>query len=181
MDICIMPRWAGTSSDDWYPWLRGELTGHTIHVASLRPSPGAPSIAACVRELHALYAELDLSRTLLIGHSVGCQAHLHALASLPADAVAPALLCVAGWWWVDEPWETLRPWMDAPAGDQVRRHVAQVSVLLSDNDPFTSDHEANRVAWQDRLGAEVSIIAGAKHFNGAQERAVLDAVRTSLA
>ena len=177
-----MPRWAGAAADDWYPWLRHELTEHTVHVASLRPTANAPAIRECVTELHERYAQLDLSKTVLVGHSVGCLAQLHALASLGADVQIPRLLCVAGWWWVDEPWDTLRPWMDASLDTaQVQRRVAQVQVLLSDNDPFTSDHAKNGEAWRARLGAKVKTVAGAKHFNGTEEQDVLDAVRRYLA
>ena len=46
-------------------------------------------------------------------------------------------------------------------------------MLLSDNDPYTGDYVANRVAWETRPGAEVRLAPGAHHFNGAEEPAVL--------
>jgi len=50
-------------------------------------------------------------------------------------------------------------------------------VLLSDNDPFTADSAANAALWRARLHAQVRLVPGARHFNGAQEPAVYDALR----
>jgi len=100
-----------------------------------------------------------------------------------AESVArvPGLLCVAGWWDVDEPWGTLRPWIDQqPDTELVRAALEKIIVLLSDNDPFTSDWRDNERQWRERLGAEVRVVPGAKHFNGAQEPAVRDALLALL-
>jgi hypothetical protein len=50
-------------------------------------------------------------------------------------------------------------------------------VLLSDDDPFTSDWRRNRDEWVERLDADVRVHPGAKHFNAAREPAVLAAIR----
>ena len=51
-------------------------------------------------------------------------------------------------------------------------------MLLSDDDPFTSDHIANAALWRNRLGAEVVLISGAKHFNVGEAPDVLETLRT---
>src|SRR5690349_694509 len=112
--VLLVPRWSGTAESDFYPWLARELAsrapGVKLEVAPLRPEPDRPEIEACIDALGSLRP----ARTVLIGHSVGCQVLLRALARLPDDARAPALLCVAGWWTVDRPWDTLRPWIETP-------------------------------------------------------------------
>jgi hypothetical protein len=181
VNVHIMPRWAGGAEDDWYPWLRDSLPDHAVSVAPLRPSPEAPTIEACVEELARGLANRDLSSTVLVGHSVGCQAQLRYLASLGEPATVAGLLCVAGWWSVDEPWDTIRPWIETPLDRQaVRRAAPRIRVVLSDNDPFTSDHAGNAATWRERLGAEVTVVPAAKHFNGAGEPAVLAALRELL-
>lgn len=173
--ILLVPRWSGTAASDFYPWLARELAPRLrLEVAPLRPEPGAPQIEACLEEL----AGLDPARTLLVGHSVGCQVLMRALARVPDGGRAPALLCVAGWWTVDRPWDTLRPWITTPF-DHARTAARcdRIEVLLSDDDPFTSDAEETRRRFIAALGAEVEVVPGRKHFNAAEEPAVLAAIR----
>jgi predicted alpha/beta hydrolase family esterase len=144
-------------------------------VAPLRPDPDRPEIEACLEELAGLRPE----RTLLVGHSVGCQVLVRALARLrePEAARAPALLCVAGWWTVDRPWDTLRPWIEVPFDHgRTAARCAHIEVLLSDDDPFTHDVEATRRRFVEALGAEVRVAPGRRHFNAPEEPAVLAAV-----
>lgn len=167
--ILVVPRWSGTQESDWYPWLRGHVE---IEVSPLRPTPDAPEIEPSVAELRSRLQEPR--ETLFVGHSVGCQVVLRTLAALgrPADGV----LLVAGWWTVDEPWDSIRPWIDTPV--ETERIIAdRMRVLLSDNDPFTADYETTRRLFERRVGATVEIHPGAKHFNGAEEPAVLEAIR----
>jgi hypothetical protein len=115
-----------------------------------------------------------LAETVLVGHSVGCQAVLHFRAGLPDSTRVRGTLCVAGWWRVDEPWESIRPWIEnTPDPRSVRASCGQLRVLLSDDDPFTADAEANERLWRERLGAAVEVVPGAGHFNRTEEPRVL--------
>jgi uncharacterized protein len=196
--LCIVPRWGGTQESEWYPWLRAqdevlgrfdEIVGPEIAV------PGTPTIdawmasltAACGTGRDPASAE-NLARTWFVGHSVGCQAVLRYLASVPAGVRTAGCVLVAGWWTVDEPWESLQPWLyppgptGVPAGvpalglDHVRAASRRFLVLISDNDPFTADWQATKAAWQERLGATVRVIPGAKHFNATEAPVVVDAL-----
>jgi hypothetical protein len=186
--LLIIPRWAGGPESDFYPWLGRVLADRAPppfeEVRALRmPDPGAPVIDAWVSVVReALGDDPDLAaETVLLGHSVGCQAVLRALAGLPAGRHVAGALLVAGWFWVDKPWETLRPWMDTPVDlAAVRAACPRTVVLLSDDDPFTADAAANGRAWEERLGAEVRLVPGAKHFNAAEEPAVLEALLERL-
>lgn len=53
-------------------------------------------------------------------------------------------------------------------------------VLLSDDDPFTTDWAGNAALWRERLAAEVILARGGRHFNNVQEPAVLAALLRSL-
>ena len=141
------------------------------------PNPGEPTIPAWVGEVEQVLGSdpEEIAQTIIVGHSVGCQAVLRALAGLPEGVHVGGVLCVAGWFWTDAPWDSLMPWIETPF-DLARSRAAagqQIVVMMSDNDRHTSDWQANRVAWQDRLGASVVIVPGANHFNGEQYPVIL--------
>ena len=181
--ICIIPRWSANPDDDWYPWLARSLDGHQVSVASLRPHPGAPEIAACVAEVsQQLGSEWHaLASTWLVGHSVGCQVALRFLESLPEGFRVAGLLCVAGWWTAEDPSLAMRPWVLTPLDlPRVRRAAPSVSVLLSHGDPFSPDQEGNAALWKERLGARVIFVPEAGHFRRTREPAVLDALADAM-
>ena len=179
--ILLVPRWSGTAASDWYPWISRELAarapGVRLEVAPLLPVPDVPEIAPCVEACLEALAGVEAGRTVLVGHSVGCQVAMRALARLPDDVRVPALLCVAGWWTVDQPWETLRPWIDTPF-DHARAaaRCARAEVLLSDDDPFTSDFAEAGRRFESALNAQIKISSGRRHFNEAEEPDVLAAL-----
>jgi uncharacterized protein len=181
--LTVVPRWAGNPDSDFYPWLTAKLREPPAPFASVRalamPEPQRPTPAAWVSTLAEALGPTPAPGTVLLGHSVGCQALLRYLATLPPGSTVDGVLLVAGWWEVDAPWETLRPWLDTP-GDlaRIRAAAGRIVVLLSDNDPFTSDFARNRRLWEERLRAEVVLAPGARHFNAAQEPAVLDTLRS---
>ena len=177
--LCIIPRWGGGPDHDFYPWLRRELAadGRFAEVLSPdMPNPGEPSVTAWpARVAEVMGPDPDArARTVLLGHSVGCQAVLRYLAALPAGARVAGALLVAAWFSLDRSWPPIRPWIDTPIDlDAVRAACPNIVVLLSDGDPFTADYVANGAAWEARLGAEVRLVPGAKHFNAPEEPAVL--------
>jgi predicted alpha/beta hydrolase family esterase len=185
--LCIVPRWSGTAQSDFYPWLLAQPAVRARFGEILLPEiaqPGEPTIAAWVESLQQVTAGPggpgqpgDLGRTYFLGHSVGCQAVLRFLERSSGNTPAAGVLCVAGWWNVDRPWDSIRPWIQTAMDvARVRATARRFHVLLSDNDPFTADWRENERAWRERLGAEVRCVPGAKHFNAAEEPAVLDAL-----
>jgi len=180
--LVVVPRWSGKPDSDFYPWLTRTLADEPrfaeVVVCDL-PEPGTPRLSTWPPGVRAALGEDRelLARTLVLGHSVGCQAALHALAGLPEGARVAGMLAVAGWWTVDKPWPTILPWQDNLANFAcVRAAVPKLSVLLSDNDPFTADFAGNAALWRERLAAEVTFAPGGRHFNGSQEPAVLHAL-----
>lgn len=165
--VVVMPRWSGTPESDWYPWLRAELAGWHGEVTVLDlPERDAPRIEPCIEAIASAVSDDAMPGTLLIGHSVGCQAMVRFLATRTEGIRAAGLLCVAGWWAVDAPWPSIVPWIETPVdADAARAAAGPVTVLLGGGDPFTSDQKANGARWRARLGAEVIHVAGAKHFN----------------
>ncbi len=183
--LLIVPRWAGRPESDYYPWLLSELgSAHAGLFAQARvldlPRPELPDVVAWPAAIAAaLRSDPDgLSKTYVLAHSVGCQALLRALAQLPEGAKLGGALCVAGWWEIDQPWDSIRPWLaPVPELARARAALAKLLVLLSDNDPFTADHVKNRKQWEERLGATVRLVPGGRHFNAAQEPEVVVELR----
>jgi hypothetical protein len=176
--LVIVPRWSGDAHSDWYPWLRDELFGRfsdlfaTIEIVQPDPQQ-APEIERSVAALcHALDA--DDTPTWLIGHSVGTQIVMRALAQCPVDYQAAGALLVAPWFSIDEPWDSIRPWTETPIDTmRTRTAIGRTVALVSDNDPFTSDFASTRSALEWRLGADVRIVAQGAHFNAPAEPIVL--------
>src|SRR5262249_40914189 len=150
--LLIVPRWAGYADSDFYPWLTVQICADVprrfddVRALDL-PEPQTPTVDGWVSGVRAALGEDPalLKRTVVLGHSVGCQAALRALAVLPPDLSIVGLLGLASWWTVDQPWDALRPWLDTPFDlARARAAAGRVRVLLSDNDPFTADHEVTR-------------------------------------
>lgn len=184
--IVLTPRWSGNHESDFYPWLRGELAARASSVAIQTValhSPDAPDVALTSAAVQAALDEVEnRSNTIAMGHSVGCQAVLRALAAGPSSSPVAATLLVAGWWHVDEPWPDIEPWIHEPFDiENAKAHAGRIVVLVSDDDPFTSDTLGTARTFAERLDAEIRLVPGAKHFNAEKEPAVLQALLDLLA
>ncbi len=186
--LVVVHRWGARPDDAFYPWLRRELERQRpraydeVRVPAF-PSPNAPTIGEWVATLGDVVGRPTkaLERTTLAGHSVGCQAILRWLATLPAGAHVSRALLVAPWWSVDAPWPAIRPWIDSPF-DVARARSAALSIdaLFGTGDPFVADQEASAALFRERLAARTAIVEGAGHFDGEREPAVLDALLDGL-
>lgn len=182
--LVIVPRWAGKSDSDFYPWLlatlKAEHPGRFEQVQALDlPRPELPEVAVWPAAIAAALGTDPevLARTYVLAHSVGCQALVRCLSELPAGAHVAGVLAVAGWWELDNPWDSIRPWLAPVAGlARARAAAKKWLVLLSDNDPFTSGWQRNQQLWQERLGAQCRLAPGGRHFNAPAEPEVLTAL-----
>ena len=180
--VVVVPRWGGAPADDWYPWAAAELEADGVSFEALDlPDPSQPGIDAWIAGVAAGLSEGVPVETVLVGHSVGCRAALGAVEQLPDGARLRGLLLVAAWWDVDDPWPSILPWQALEHdATRIRAAAGRPHVLLSDDDPFTSDWRRNSDEWVERLEADVRVCAGAKHFNAVQEPTVLAAIRELL-
>ncbi|TGE05459.1 alpha/beta fold hydrolase [Hymenobacter fodinae] len=191
-EVFIVPRWAGAPHSDWYPWLSEQLQavaaedGLNYHVHALdMPAWDLPVIERAVDYLIEVLPPAKLGpHVFLVGHSVGCLAILHYLARVaeqhPEASQIGGVLCVAGWFSVDSPWQDILNWMHAPINFEAARRLIpedKLTVLLSDDDPYTSGYQDNERLWVERLRSQVSILAGRQHFSSQLDFDVRDAVR----
>ena len=116
--LIVIPRWSGWPESDWYPWLERTLRAEPESlfdeiVIGDMPQPNLPIIEDWVGETLRLMgddAEI-LAKTVMIGHSVGCQAILRSLARLSPGMAVHGSIFVAGWFDVDSPWPAIEPWV----------------------------------------------------------------------
>jgi predicted alpha/beta hydrolase family esterase len=177
--VAIVHRWGGSPGADWYPWLRDELRAlepppfDEIAIPAM-PDPDRPDPKTWVPALAEWlgHDRAELAETILVGHSVGCQTIVRTLALLSQGQEVEGVLLVAPWFWLDEDErdETSALWEETGFDEgAARRAAGRVVALLSDDDPFTSDWEANARACEKRLGAETVVEPGRGHFSETRE------------
>ncbi len=179
--IYLVPRWAGNIHSDWYDWLALEISQeYQLEIIRLEmPDWNEPDIEKSLNYLIENIPEID-ANTYFIGHSVGCQAILRFInqkSIQDKNLSVGGFLFVAGWFTVDKPWISLKPWMDMSDinTDLISTVAHYKQVIISDNDPFTSDYKGNKQSWEDKLAANVTIIPKDQHFNRLMDADILKA------
>lgn len=172
--IYIFPRYSGDENSDWYQKAKQELMlkDKDVLVFPLTlPNWDKPDISEFTSfiEQEIPQDKID-SNTFFVGHSVGCRAallYLNEVQKKNEHLKIGGLMCVAGWWSVDNPWPQLEQWINTSVDcnkiQQICNH--NIITLISDNDPYTSDTFFNKKLWEEKLNAKVLIVPGAKHFN----------------
>lgn len=94
------------------------------------------------------------SDDVVIAHSVGNQVLLRWLAQRQGDPLSIQLISVAGWFTLDEGkvWPAIVPFLhDA---NWKTESLSSVHLLISDNDPFTSNWKGNIAHYNKVFGPE---------------------------
>ena len=179
--VVIVHAYGGSPKKFWSPTLRDHFDTDVVVVPHM-PGGTAPVVGEWLSCLQTTVqrAAQDGVNLYLVGHSLGCDAILRMLAEPEAAATLRGLrgvLCIAGWLWIDEPWLEMEPWCAHPDLAAARRTLemlgARLTLLVSDNDRFTRDHERNRHEWCCGLGARTVLCPGRAHFGGRKQPAVL--------
>jgi uncharacterized protein len=158
----IVPRWSGRATSDWYPGFIAQFpTASALDV----PNPDLPEPQTWIPAVQTALRSLSSPQTsLVLGHSVGVWALLHAIAA--HQQPIGAVVLVAAWHSIDEPWPSVLPWQEqAPDWQLLRKFIGHSLVLISDNDPFTSNWQENAQFWREHLAADVLLWPDGKHFN----------------
>jgi hypothetical protein len=172
----IIHGYQGYPSEAWLPWLRDQLVGRGYQVSlPAMPHPGRPVIPEWIDFIKNLVGEPD-SRTVMIAHSIGCDAVLHYLEMLGGNSKSVGkTVLVAGRFPAGmsseqaekkaEGDEILKPWLTARLDPKkVGLAVGKCTVILSDNDPYIPMDEA-RASFQGRVAVEIIVEHGKGHFN----------------
>lgn len=172
--IYIFPRYGGNEDSDWYKKAEQEMLSgdKSVLVTPLSlPNWDNPDIITFLSYIERRLPQTEIdSDTYFVGHSVGCRAvllYLNELKKKNQSLRIGGLMCVAGWWTVDNPWPQLEQWINISVDyDGIREMCNEnITTLISDNDPFTSNTQLNKEFWEKNLNAKVLIVPNAKHFN----------------
>lgn len=170
----IIHGWGGFPEKGWFPWLKRSLeeNGFSVTVPSM-PNAAHPLKEEWMPVLRELIGQPDVD-TYLIGHSLGCQAILHYLQSLPTDAIIGGVVLVAPVSGeesitnrineVEEGWEVLGPWIKMPMDwNAIRVHARSITGIFSDNDRWIRPEMAS--VFQEKLGAKTMMLHEKFHFS----------------
>ena len=165
----IIHGWDGNPAEGWFVWLEKELKNHGYDVIKpVMPKPSHPKIKTWVNKLSVLAKNAD-EHTVLIGHSIGCQAILRYLESKNSKTVKKIIL-VAPWISLldaaideTESYEIAKPWLETPIDfKKVKSKIKNSAAILSDNDPFVSVKNADE--FRKKLGSKIIIEKNKGHY-----------------
>ena len=158
--------WEGHPENSWFPWLRQELKNHGYKVViPSMPDAENPRIEPWVNKLKEI-VEIG-PETILIGHSIGCQAILRFLQT--QEQKIAGVFFVAGFVHLnhletEEEKEIAQPWLTieidwAKVKGLTRKFVA----IFSDNDPDVDITDSK--IFEEKLDAKIIIEHDKGHFD----------------
>jgi predicted alpha/beta hydrolase family esterase len=165
----IVHCWSGSPQYCWYPWVKAQLEqrGFRVTVPAM-PDADAPKLATWLPALIQTVGEPD-EELYLIGHSIGSVTILRYLEQLPEQSKVGGIVLVAGF---TDPlgFKELENFFSVPLDlEGAKEHLAKGAVLVhSDDDPYVSLHFGHEL--KEKLGAELKVLPGMKHFSGPVDR-----------
>ncbi|MFZ2187775.1 MAG: alpha/beta hydrolase [Candidatus Moraniibacteriota bacterium] len=168
--VIIVHGWEGYPEEGWFPWLKKELEKEGFHVEiPIMPEAAAPRIDRWVSFLAHVAGEVDVN-TFFVGHSIGCQAILRYLESLPESNSVGGVLLVAPWFTLmnletEEEREIAELWLTTPIDtEKVKRHTNNFLAVFSDDDDVVPTE--NQEMFEKRLKAKTVVEHRKGHFSG---------------
>jgi uncharacterized protein len=166
--VFIIHGWSGHPKEAWLAWLGKELESRKFEVNIPRmPETDEPKIDKWVGKIKKVVGRPDVD-TFFVGHSIGCQAILRYLETLPNKIKIGGAVLVAPWLTLkglesEEEWEIVRPWIDTPIDfAEVRKHIRKIMAIFSDNDPFVP--AMNQKIFRDEISAKIIVEKKKGHF-----------------
>lgn len=182
--VFIIHGWDGYPEEGWFPWLKQELEKKDFSVTvPAMPDAAEPNIEAWTSHLSHIVGNAD-ENTFFVGHSIGCQAILRYMESLPADTKVGGAVFVAGWFTltnVDSPEEKeiAKPWLEMPIDfGKIKQHTEKFIAIFSDNDPYVPLD--NKDVLVNNLEAKIIVEHDKNHFSGSTGTTELPSALESL-
>ena len=170
--VIVVHGWDGSPEEGWFSWLKEELRKRKMEVSvPAMPDPEYPKIQPWIDKLKLTAGNVD-EETILVGHSIGCQAILRYLETLPEGTRVNKVILVAPWTKLND--ETLSdedtlevagPWITKEINwEQVRNKAMEFVAILSKTDPYVPLSE--REIFMRELDAEIAVLDGPGHLGG---------------
>lgn len=168
--VFIVHGWGGSPNQkDWIPWLKKELENKGYQVQTpYMPYPSNPKIQTWIPYLNQVVGDIN-KNTFFVGHSIGCQAIIRYLESLPSNKKAGGAVFVAGFFTLDnleteEDRKIANPWLETPIDfEKVKLHSDKFIAIFSDNDPDVPLN--NKEKFEKKLGAKTLVEHQKGHFS----------------
>ncbi len=183
--VYIIHGWEGYPEEGWFPWLKKELEnrGFEVYVPAM-PDSAEPKIETWIPFISRLVGSPDLN-TFFVGHSIGCQAIIRYLETLPEGVKIGGAVFVAGWFVLSE-LETEeekiigKPWLKTPIDfNKVKATANNFVAVFSKDDPVVPLVE-NKKLFEKRLNTKIIIENDKGHFSGSDGITELPVVLDSL-
>lgn len=169
--VFIVHGWDGNPKEPMLQWLKSSLEEKGYQVtAPEMPETTVPVIEKWVGKLKEIIQPTE--ETILVGHSIGCQAILRYLETLGEGIKIPGIVLIAPWMELDkqtmedegpEGIEIARPWMETPIDfATVKSHIEKAVCIFSDNDPYVPLSQKD--LFEKELGAGTVIEHNKGHF-----------------
>lgn len=161
--------WSGLPDGGWRPWLKRELEERGWQVENLAmPDTDTPRIGTWVPFLATAIGKPD-EDTVLVGHSMGCQAILRYLADLEEGQRIGGAYLVAGPLTSitntdsDEERPIVAEWLGTPLDtERAKRAAGRIVAIFSDDDRYVPLE--NEVAVHETLGAMTIVLEKKGHL-----------------
>lgn len=173
--IFIVHGWSGSPHSDWMPWLKKELEAKGLQVfVPQMPDTDEPRIAKWVPALAQAVGKAD-DETYFVGHSMGCQAIIRYLETLPEGIGVGGAVFVAGFFRhitnlepEPEAEDVEREWINTPIDtNKAKGHLSKSIAIFSDNDPYvTLDNQED---FKNKLNSEILIEHARGHYTGGDD------------
>lgn len=168
----IVHCWEGYPEYCWYPYAKKELEarGFQVEVPAF-PDTENPKLGKWLPMLKEKVGKPD-EDLYLIGHSLGCATIMHYLENLNENEKVGGVVFVAGFPDIDDPklnFEEIKNFFETPINlEKIKGKSKNGFIAIhSDDDPYVDLKYAE--IFKEKLGAEIIIKHGAKHFSGAIE------------
>jgi predicted alpha/beta hydrolase family esterase len=178
--VFIIHGWEGYPEEGWFPWLKKEpeKRGFEVFVPAM-PNTDEPKIEEWVPFLVNLVGEPD-ENTYFVGGSIGCQAIMRYMETLPDNEKIGGVVFVSGWFdlkefvykeepeYEEEARDIARPWIETPINfKKIKKITNNFVAIFSDDDPYVEIN--NKDIFKKELGAEIIIEHNKGHFRGNED------------
>lgn len=163
----IVHCWGGYPEYCWYPHAKRELEkeGFEVLVPAM-PDTDEPKVSTWLSKLQEVAGSVD-ENIYFIGHSAGCVTILRFLESLPDSQRVGGVVFVAGFT-DDLGFEELKNFFVTPLNfEKIKSKTKTFIAIASDDDPYVPLDRKDIL--KEKLGAEIIVKHGAKHFSGAAD------------
>ncbi len=163
----IIHGWSGSPEEKPIAWLARELEASGLSVTVPRmPHPNKPTINDWVETIAKNV--VDSEKTIIIGHSIGCQAVLRYLQS--SKKKFSGVFLVAPWLKIkpgalnDEETKIALPWQNTPLDlSNIKKKSDSFYFFYSTNDPFVSVDDS--LTLKNKIGGELHNLGEKGHIS----------------